>query len=261
MEQSATKTSLLQITCSYKNTTSEEMVSVKDETVEIRRPPVLSPTDVVISREVDRPINRLAVAEPIAEAQQMVEMGNLEGAQAMLANRRACLLSSVSAQAGDALCSWLDTELTEIRERMASRERYEQTGRAYVQSGLSSHTWQRAITRGDTTTQIILQGGSSSNSGAIDYETPSMVNMISKSQNLTLVNRVEQVPRNNKTCNLVPMKVSKRVKTRKGRRRPTRLPRSVLLPTSYGVRSRPRRFPSHDRAGSFTSSRGIDYRF
>ncbi|KAJ8545240.1 hypothetical protein K7X08_017823 [Anisodus acutangulus] len=204
IEQSATKTSLLQITCSYKNTTSEEMVSVEGETVEIRRPPVLSSTDVVISREVDRQINRLAVAETIAEAQQMAEMGNFEGAQAVLANRRASLLSSVSAQAGDALCSWLDTELTEIRERMASRERYEQTGRAYVLSGLSSHSWQRATTRGDTTTQIILQGGSSSNSGTIGYETPSMVNMISKSQNLTLVNRVEQVPRNNKTCNLTP---------------------------------------------------------
>lgn len=202
IEQSAPKTSLLQITCSYKNTSSEEMVSVEGETVEIHRPPVLSPTDVVISREVDRQINRLAVAETIAEAQQLAEMGNLEGAQALLTNRRASLLSSVSAQAGDALCSWLDMELTEIRDRMASRERYEQTGRAYVLSGLSSHSWQRATTRGDTT-QIILQGGSSSNSGAtIGYETPSMVNMISKSQNLSLVNRVEQVPRHNKTCNL-----------------------------------------------------------
>lgn len=205
IEQTEAKTSLLQITCSYKNTTSEEMIIVEGETVEIRRPPVLSPTDVVIRREVDRQINRLAVAETIAEAQQLAEMGNLEGAQAVLTNRRASLLSSVSAQAGDALCSWLDTELTEIRERMASRERYEQTGRAYVLSGLSSHSWQRATTRGDTTTQIILQGGSSSNSGAtIGYETPSMVNMISKSQNLSLVNRVEQVPRHNKACNLTP---------------------------------------------------------
>ncbi|CAN4080310.1 unnamed protein product [Withania somnifera] len=202
IEQSAPKTSLLQITCSYKNTTSEEMVSVEGETVEICRPPVLSPTDVVISCEVDRQTNRLAVAETIAEAQQLAEMGNLEGAQAVLTNRRTSLLSSVSAQAGDALCSWLDMELTEIRERMASRERYEQTGRAYVISGLSSHSWQRATTRGDTT-QIILQGGSSSNSSAtIGYETPSMVNMISKSHNLSLVNRVEQVPRQNKTCNL-----------------------------------------------------------
>lgn len=203
IEQTAAKTSLLQITCSYRNT-SEEMVSVEGETVEIRRPPVLSPTDVVISREVDRQINRVAVAETIAEAQQLAEMGNLEGAQDALTNRRATLLSSVSAQAGDTLCGWLDTELTEIRERMASRERYEQTGRAYVLSGLSSHSWQRATTRGDTTTQIILQGGSSSNSGSTIYETPSMVSMISKSQNLSLLNHGEQVPRQNKTCNLPP---------------------------------------------------------
>lgn len=204
IEETAAKTSLLQITCSYKNTTSEELISVEGETVEIRRPPVLSPTDLVISREVDRQINRVAVAETIAEAQQLAEMGNLEGAQAALTNRRATLLSSVSAQAGDSLCSWLDTELTEIRERMASRERYEQTGRAYVLSGLSSHSWQRATTRGDTTTQIILQGGSSSNSGSTIYETPSMISMISKSQNLSLINNGEQVPRQNKTCNLPP---------------------------------------------------------
>ncbi|XP_016494511.2 E3 ubiquitin-protein ligase WAV3-like [Nicotiana tabacum] len=122
------ETSLLQIVCSYKNTVSNEMVRVEAKTVKIRRPQVLSPTDVVVSLEVNRQINRLAVEETIAEAQEMAERGNLEGAQALLNNRRSCLLSSASAQAGDGLCNRLDAELTEITERMASEELYEQMG-------------------------------------------------------------------------------------------------------------------------------------
>ncbi|XP_009780877.1 E3 ubiquitin-protein ligase WAV3-like [Nicotiana tabacum] len=182
------ETSLLQIVCSYKNTVSNEMVRVEGETVKIRRPQVLSPIDVVVSLEVDRQINRLAVAETIAEAQEMAERGNLDSAQALLNNRRSCLLSSASAQAGDGLCNRLDTELTEITERMASEELYEQMGRAYMLSGLSSHFWQRSTTRGDTTTQLILLGESSNNTGAVGYETPSMLSMVSKSQSLTISN-------------------------------------------------------------------------
>ncbi|KAJ8544678.1 hypothetical protein K7X08_017261 [Anisodus acutangulus] len=98
------------------------------KSIKIRRPQVLSPTDVMVSLEVDRQINWLAVAETIQEAQNMAERGDLEGAQALLTNRRSSLLSSASAQAGDGLCNRLDAELTEIGERMASEELCEQMG-------------------------------------------------------------------------------------------------------------------------------------
>lgn len=194
-EDGVGQTSLLQIKCSYRDAVLKEMVHVEGELVEICRPTTLSPTDVIVSIEVDRQRNRLWVAEGIAEAQQMAEMGNLEGAQEVLTNRRATLLSSALAQAGDGLCSWLESELTEIRERMANRELYENTGRAYVLSGLSSHSWQRATTRGDSTghSRVLTGCGSSSHSGAIGYNTPSMVSMISKSQNLTSLNPPEHV--------------------------------------------------------------------
>ncbi|CBI20541.3 unnamed protein product, partial [Vitis vinifera] len=130
-EERVKRTTLLDVMCSYKDS---------------------------VSKEVDRQRNRLWVAEGIAEAQRMAETGNLEGAKAVLAHRRSTLLSSASAQAGDGLCNWLESELREIRQRMASMELYEQTGRAYVLSGLSSHSWQRATTRGDSTTQITLMG-------------------------------------------------------------------------------------------------------
>lgn len=207
-EEGVAKTSLLDVKCSYKEIVSMEMVHAEAERVEIWRPNVLSPTDLVVSLEVDRQKNRLLVAESIVEAQEMAEQGNLEGAQAVLANRRSTLLSSASAQAGDGLCTWLESELTEIRERMASMESYEHTGRAYVHSGLSSHSWQRATTRGDSATQTAVLSGeggnSSSNTGVFGYDTPSMVSMVSKSQTLNFTNHPEQVQRLNKSCILTP---------------------------------------------------------
>uniref|UniRef100_A0A5B7CCN2 RING-type E3 ubiquitin transferase n=1 Tax=Davidia involucrata TaxID=16924 RepID=A0A5B7CCN2_DAVIN len=197
-EEKVEKTSLLDIGCSYKDTVSKEVVQVEGERVEIRRPQVLSPTDVIVSLEVDRQKIRLWVADGIAEAQELVEMGNVEGAQGVLTNCRSTLLASASAQAGDGLCNWLEAELREIRGRMASMESYEHTGRAYVLSGLSSHSWQRATTRGDSTSQ------SGSTGGVIGYDTPTMVSMVTKSQTLNFMNPPGQVRRLNKSCSLTP---------------------------------------------------------
>ena len=205
-EERVKRTTLLDVMCSYKDSVSKEVVQVECERVEIRRPEVLSPMDMIVCLEVDRQRNRLWVAEGIAEAQRMAETGNLEGAKAVLAHRRSTLLSSASAQAGDGLCNWLESELREIRQRMASMELYEQTGRAYVLSGLSSHSWQRATTRGDSTTQITLlsrECGDSSTSGVIGYETPSMVSMVTKSQTLNLT-PAQQSRRLNKSCSFNP---------------------------------------------------------
>ncbi|KAG8385152.1 hypothetical protein BUALT_Bualt03G0012000 [Buddleja alternifolia] len=195
---------LLKILCSYRNTASKAIEELEGDRVEIRRPKVLSLADTVISIEVDRQRNRVWVAETIAEAQEMAEMGNLTGAQSLLTNRRSILITSASAQAGDGLSGLLEAELMEIRARMVNMEMYEQTGRAYVLSGLSSHSWQRATTRGDSTTQttILRERGSSSYSAPIGYDTPSMVTMLSKSQNLVPVRPREQPSRQKKSTNL-----------------------------------------------------------
>ena len=205
-EERMEKTSLLDVMCSYKDSVLKEVVQVECERVEIRRPVVLSPMDMIVCLDVDRQRNRLWVAEGIAEAQRMAETGNLEGAKAVLAERRTTLLSSPSAQAGDGLCNWLESELREIRERMASMELYEQTGRAYVLSGLSSHSWQRATTRGHSTTQITLlnrECGDSRTRGVIGYETPTMVGMVTKSQTLNLT-PAQRSRRLNKSCSFNP---------------------------------------------------------
>ncbi|GAB4840788.1 hypothetical protein Ancab_021550 [Ancistrocladus abbreviatus] len=183
LEEKEEKMSLLDVMCTYKDPMSKEVVNVENIRVEISRPEVVSSAENEVSLEVDRQRNRVSVAEGIGQAQAMAERGNLAGAQALLAERRSTLLSSASAQAGDSLCSCLEAELTEIRERMANMELYEQTGRAYTLSGMSSHSWQRATTRGDWTTITPSSGGAS---GPISYETDSMTRMITKSQTLNV---------------------------------------------------------------------------
>ncbi|XP_073143881.1 E3 ubiquitin-protein ligase WAV3-like isoform X2 [Henckelia pumila] len=176
-EEWVKRMSLLKFTCSFKDTVSKVMMQVEGVMVEVSRPKALSLAENILSLEVDRQRSRLWVADGISEAREMADTGNFSGAQAVLSNRMSALLSSASAQAGDSLCSWLQCELTEIRERMANVEIYKRTGRSYVLSGISSQSLQRATTRGD-----------SGNLGSVGYETPSMVGMVSKSQNLSSQN-------------------------------------------------------------------------
>ncbi|KAL3654645.1 hypothetical protein CASFOL_001630 [Castilleja foliolosa] len=165
------KTPLLRIECSYKDI-SNSMVKLEGERVEIRRPDVQSPEDGVVNLEIDRQKVRLSVVEAIAEAKDLAESGDLAGAQVLLTTANSALLCSASARSGDGLCSQLMAELAEIRRRMANLHMYEREGRAYMLSGLSSHSSQRSTTR-------------SSNSGPVGYDTPSMTTMISHSQNLS----------------------------------------------------------------------------
>jgi hypothetical protein len=62
-----------------------------------------------------------------------------------------------------------------MQVRAEDRTRYEESGRAYILAGLSSHSWQRATARGDSTELTGL---------VHTYQTPSMVNMLHRSQAL-----------------------------------------------------------------------------
>ncbi|KAG6788141.1 hypothetical protein POTOM_004195 [Populus tomentosa] len=178
---------LVDVSGFQKDLVSTDTVQVEGERVEIRRPRFLSPIDRVPCLEIDRQRNRLLVTETIAKTQRMAEMGNLKGAQALLAEQLSTLLSTASAQAGDDLCNRLEAELKETRKRMETRELYERSGRAYVLSGMSSHSWQRAATRGPS--MPISSGENSDMRTTTSYETPSMTTMVTKSQNLNLAPR------------------------------------------------------------------------
>uniref|UniRef100_A0A7C9ANY8 Uncharacterized protein n=1 Tax=Opuntia streptacantha TaxID=393608 RepID=A0A7C9ANY8_OPUST len=167
---------LLRVSYSYKDPITKETVTLHEaEEVKIRRPETTE--QQMVSIEVDRQRNRLNAAEAMSGARSAAEQGDLAVAVSILDNCRKILLESVSAKAADLLCVALDSELKEMQERMANRQVYEASGRAYVLSGLSSHSWQRATARGDST---------SSTSPSQAYQTPTMVDMITRSQTMVL---------------------------------------------------------------------------
>ncbi|MCO5558901.1 hypothetical protein L7F22_012491 [Adiantum nelumboides] len=163
--------SLVQAACIYKDPLTQKVIQNIAEELSIVRPFAVEGGQQLISLEVDRQRNRLQTAEAIAEARSLADQGNIEAAQCGLRNARAQLGASASAHAGDRLCHVLESELNEIQERMANRQLYERSGRAYLLSAQSSHLRQRATTRGDSVDCLVN-----------DYQTPSMVDMITLSQ-------------------------------------------------------------------------------
>lgn len=166
--------SLFKVRCVYRDSITKELVKCEEaEEVKIERPDIAR--QVVVSMEVDRQRNRLRAAEAMVEARVAAERGDLASAVASLESCRRALSETVSARAGDRLCVALGAELKEMQERMANRRIYEASGRAYVLSGLSSHSWQRATARGDSTDSASLLQA---------YQTPTMVDMLTRSQTM-----------------------------------------------------------------------------
>ncbi|XP_030472993.1 E3 ubiquitin-protein ligase WAV3-like isoform X1 [Syzygium oleosum] len=170
-EASSSETSLLNVMCIYRDPLTKEFVSTEGEEVTIKRPEIAG--EEIVSIEVDRQQNRVRAAEAMAQARAAAEQGDLAVAASILENCRRVLSESLSAKSGDRLSIALDAELKEMQERMASRHVYEASGRAYILSGLSSHSWQRATARGDSTDRSSLVQA---------YQTPSMAEMLTRSQ-------------------------------------------------------------------------------
>nr|KYP68550.1 hypothetical protein KK1_022181 [Cajanus cajan] len=175
VDKSSDEMSLLIVRGLYRDSITKEMVALEEASeVKIQRPDVRN-GELVVSIEVDRQRNRLRAAEAMSEARVAAERGDLSTAVSVLDTCHKALSETVSAQAGDRLCVSLSAELKEMQERMANQRIYEQSGRAYVLSGLSSHSWQRATARGDST---------DSSSLVQSYQTPSMVDMVTRSQTM-----------------------------------------------------------------------------
>lgn len=176
VDELSDETSLLHVKCFYRDPITEDNVTLEEASqVKIQRPVITG--EQVVSMEVDRQRNRLNAAEAMAEARVAAESGDLARAVSVLENCSKALSESASARAGDRLCTALYSELKEMQERMANRHVYESSGRAYVLSGLSSHSWQRATARGDSTDSTSLVQA---------YQTPSMVDMLTRSQTMIL---------------------------------------------------------------------------
>ncbi|KAK8581460.1 hypothetical protein V6N12_071682 [Hibiscus sabdariffa] len=174
VDESCDEMSLLKVKCNYRDPISKELVSLEENNeVKIQRETVVG--QLIVSMEVDKQRNRLRAAEAMAEARAAAERGDLTGAVSLLESCCRALSETISARAGDRLCVALCAELKEMQERMANRQVYESSGRAYVLSGLSSHSWQRATARGDSTDSTSLVQA---------YQTPTMTDMVTRSQTM-----------------------------------------------------------------------------
>ncbi|KAM0068432.1 putative transcription factor C2H2 family [Helianthus debilis subsp. tardiflorus] len=178
VEKSSNIMSLVKFRAIHKDPIKKTVVTVGGNEDLIILRPETSLKKQTVSIEVDRQRNRLMAADAISEARTMAERGNLTAAVSVLEECRKKLADSVSGRGGDRLCVGLMAELREMKERMVSHRVYESSGRAYVLSGLSSHSWQRATARGDSTeTTSIIQS----------YQTQTMVNMVNLSQTTSFI--------------------------------------------------------------------------
>ncbi|KAF8084872.1 hypothetical protein N665_0694s0006 [Sinapis alba] len=168
------ETSLLKMRCVYKDLLTKEVVTLQSHVLKIQRPETVG-EEAVVSIEVDRQRNRFLAAEAMVKARALAEGEDLAAAVTVIQEFRHVLAETVSARSNDGFCVALDREMKEMQERMASRHVYEVSGRAYILSGLSSHSWQRATSRGET-------GGDGCSFVHAYYQTPSMVEMLHRSQ-------------------------------------------------------------------------------
>ncbi|KAJ4774225.1 Zinc finger (C3HC4-type RING finger) family protein [Rhynchospora pubera] len=179
------ETQLIEVSYTYNDPVSKDVIKLEGEDVTVQRSENSDITPLM-SIEVDRERNRVRAAEAMSVARMAAERGEFAQAVSVLEERRKLLSESLAARGGDQLCIALDAELREMQERMANRRRYEESGRAYMLSGLSSHWSQRATARGDST---------ESHSMVHSYQTPSMVDMLQRSQTFLPPDRGSPTPR------------------------------------------------------------------
>ncbi|ONL93544.1 Uncharacterized protein sll0103 [Zea mays] len=164
------QTVLIKPSCMYHDAITTENIEVHGEEVRIQRPE--HRVDCKMSPEVEREWHRVQATEDMSAARAAAEVGAFSQAVAILEARRR-ILEAQAAQSSDDQFLALMAELREMQQRVENRRRYEESGRAFMLAGLSSHSWQRATARGDSTeiTTTIHT-----------YQTPSMVDMLQRSQ-------------------------------------------------------------------------------
>ncbi|XP_034571772.1 E3 ubiquitin-protein ligase WAV3 isoform X1 [Setaria viridis] len=139
------ETPLINVRCSYREAAGGAHVDVTVEDTVVARPEHAAYADR--SAEVERERVRVEAVEDIAAARAAAERGAHQEAAAILGSRRRAVARSAAARGGDPTSAALGTELRRMCRRVATRECYRESGRAYVLAGLSSHEQQRATSR------------------------------------------------------------------------------------------------------------------
>jgi len=163
---------LISVRCFYREPVSQQDFNSREQSLSILRPESTDGAPVALNLEVEKQRNRLRTAQAIAEARTLADQGDMSSAQMVLQNAKMELQRT---RTGDHLLSLsLEAEITEIQARMMSKQTYERSGRAFVLSAQSSHFRQRATTRGESFENY-----------SREYQTPSMADMVMRSQTLS----------------------------------------------------------------------------
>ncbi|KAI3839932.1 hypothetical protein MKW92_016096 [Papaver armeniacum] len=179
---SSNQMKLVSVCCGYKDPLTKESVTTEAIEVKLQRPEMVD-EDMVVSIEVVRQKNRLQAAEAMSNSRVAAERGDLPAAWSIIDGCRMQISETASVHAGDKFSVDLDLELQEVRSRMKSKKTYESTGRGYLLSGMSSHSRQKATTRGGSTEST--------------YQTASMSKMVNRSRASvpkSLVNNSPTIP-------------------------------------------------------------------
>ena len=184
-------TRLVRVACAYRDTATGRGKSVAGEDAVVLRP--WGAVTAGRSVEVERERVRAEATDGIAAARAAAERGAHAEAVEILRSRQRSVARFAAARAGNSTCLALSRELREMRARVADRQRYELSGRAYVLAGLSSHAQQRATSR-----QMVSGGGAEALGGAwaaaersealatagatTSYMTPVMLDMLDRSR-------------------------------------------------------------------------------
>jgi hypothetical protein len=139
-------TQLIKVRCSYRDAVrgcSED--GAGDDTMVLRPSFEVPDGDVELSMEVEWERIRVTATENMAAARAAAERGEHAEAADILENGQEGVRSSAPGMAGDPTCATLEDELSDLAALVASRREYEQTGRAAMLAGMSSHRQQRAL--------------------------------------------------------------------------------------------------------------------
>jgi hypothetical protein len=119
--------------------------AVAGDDAAVLRPPEMPDGDAELSMEVERERVRVTATEDIAAARAAAERGENAEAARILEGEQEAVRRSAPGMAGDPTCAALEDELRDLGARAANRMEYEQTGRAAMLAGMSSHRQQRAL--------------------------------------------------------------------------------------------------------------------
>ncbi|XP_051218088.1 E3 ubiquitin-protein ligase WAV3 [Lolium perenne] len=135
-------TTLLKVSCVYRDATAGVEFSVTAEDAVVARPE--HAPDLARSVEVERELIRVETTEDIAASRAAAERGAHQEAVEILENRWRAVAQSDAARGGDAMIAALEIELRGMLGRVSSQQNYARSGRAHMLAGMSAHMHQRS---------------------------------------------------------------------------------------------------------------------